>query len=511
MPNTFYKHSNRPAGFTIVELLIVVIVIAILAAITIVAFNGIQTRAEESKLQADLRNAAVIVKKDAVLDGAYPLSDVTVNEGRGFNPSAGTRLEYTSDGTSFCISATSTVRVVRAFFYDSETGLTVAGAVCPGHAEPSIGGGAGTWSEVAAGGWHTCAGNNGTISCWGRNLDGQLGRGSTSSSSLPVLVEGTLSTGGVSSMSLGAEFSCAIKNGELYCWGANTYGQLGNNTLNNILAPAEPIGGLLEGKTVTQVSAGYWHVCAIADGQAYCWGQGSSGSLGNGANPSNQQTPVAVGGVLAGKTISSIAAGGSHTCAISEGKVFCWGSNVYGSVGSGSVGGQRNTPIAVVGDVVGKTATNITTGWRHSCAIANNQVHCWGENGAGQLGNGLTTDTATSTVVSGLLSGKNATSITAGMVNIGYSCAVADEQVYCWGENNYNQLGAGLVGNQTEPVLTQGVLAGQTVTTLIAGGSHTCATSASKLYCWGRASNGQVGNGSTATSVELPTEIFLPS
>ena len=124
--------------------------------------------------------------------------------------------------------------------------------------------------------------------------------------------------------------SCAIASDDkAYCWGYNSEGNLGNNSTANSKVPvAVNTSGVLAGKTIKQISAGSSHTCAIAsDDKAYCWGSNDFGRLGNNST-ANSRVPVAVNtsGVLAGKTIKQISAGGTHTCAIaSDDKAYCWG------------------------------------------------------------------------------------------------------------------------------------------------------------------------------------------
>jgi alpha-tubulin suppressor-like RCC1 family protein len=152
--------------------------------------------------------------------------------------------------------------------------------------------------------------------------------------------------------------------------------------------------GDLSGKTILSISAGGNHTCAIAsDSQAYCWGYNSYGQLGDGTT-TNRSAPVAVttSGVLSGKTIKTISAGGSHTCAVaSNNQAYCWGRNAYGQLGDGSTN-NSSVPVAVTtsGVLSGKAILSISIGYgSHTCAIVDNQDYCWGYNTYGQLGDGL--------------------------------------------------------------------------------------------------------------------------
>ena len=200
-------------------------------------------------------------------------------------------------------------------------------------------------------------------------------------------------------VSVGNSHSCAIaSNNQVYCWGDNTYGQLGNGTTESSGSPvAVNMSGVLSGKTVLQVDAGGTHTCVLAsDNQAYCWGSNTSGKLGNNST-TTALLPVAVTrtGVLSGKTIRQISAANQHTCAIaSDNLAYCWGNNGTGRLGNNSTT-SSSVPVAVntSGVLSGKTIRYIATGNQHSCAIASdNLAYCWGYNGSGRLGNNSTTD-----------------------------------------------------------------------------------------------------------------------
>ncbi|MBP9489374.1 hypothetical protein KBE88_01255, partial [Candidatus Saccharibacteria bacterium] len=163
---------------------------------------------------------------------------------------------------------------------------------------------------------------------------------------------------------------------------------LGNETID-ITSEAN----LFEGKTISQISAGSGHSLALdSEGQIYAWGYNDYGQLGNGDTTSSN-TPVKVdaSGVLAGKTISQISAGGAHSLALdSEGQIYAWGYNDYGQLGNGDTT-SSNTPVKVdaSGVLAGKTISQISAGGAHSLALdSEGQIYAWGYNDYGQLGNG---------------------------------------------------------------------------------------------------------------------------
>lgn len=138
--------------------------------------------------------------------------------------------------------------------------------------------------------------------------------------------------------------------GEVYCWGGNDYGQLGNNTTTDSLVPVavDNTSGALAGKNVTAIDAGSHHTCAVADGQAFCWGENYSGQLGNNTI-TDSLVPAAVdttSGVLAGKTITAITTGAAHWCALANAQAFCWGGTLTGQLGNNATL-KSKVPVAV--------------------------------------------------------------------------------------------------------------------------------------------------------------------
>ena len=379
--------------------------------------------------------------------------------------------------------------------------------------------------SVSIGGGSTCAlASNHRLYCWGNNASGQLGAGTTTNSMQPLLVQsaGSLDGKTIQSTSAGNLYTCVIaSNMRAHCWGKNDYGQLGNNSTTDSLTPvAVVVSGALNGQaSIKQIAAGSTHTCAVAsNNKAYCWGDNTYGQLGNNSTASSS-VPVAVdtSGVLSGKSIVQITAGSAHTCAIaSDNQVYCWGSNANGRLGNNSTTNSL-VPVAVntSGVLSGKTVIQISAGASYVCAIASdNQVYCWGYNGSGRLGNGSTTNSSVPVAVntSGVLSGKTVRQISS---ESGQACALAsDNQVYCWGNNDNGRLGNGSTVSSSVPVAvnTSGVLSGKTVRQVSAESGHSCAlASDNNIYCWGDNTYGQLGNSSTISSSVPVLTTVLPN
>jgi alpha-tubulin suppressor-like RCC1 family protein len=294
---------------------------------------------------------------------------------------------------------------------------------------------------------------------------------------------------GASSISAGGNQSCAIQSGKAYCWGGNQDGQLGNGTTTNSGVPvAVDTSGVLPGQILAQISAGDdSNTCALSrTGKAYCWGDNEFGGLGD-ASTAGSGVPVAVdtSGVLAGKTLTQITTGGV-TCALdSTGAAYCWGGNAPAALGDASTS-PSSVPVAVdtSGVLAGKALTQITTGADHTCALdSTGKAYCWGYNQSGALGNGQTGPYSAVPVAvdtSGVLAGKTLTQITAGNR---HTCALdSTGAAYCWGGNQFGQLGDANPADSSVPVTvdTSGVLAGQTLIhhrrriSHVRGGCHWC-------------------------------------
>jgi alpha-tubulin suppressor-like RCC1 family protein len=354
------------------------------------------------------------------------------------------------------------------------------GALLP---TPSVLAAAPSATAIAAGGNHTCAVlTGGSVDCWGYNGWGQLGNGTTTNSSTPVAVSGITSA---TAIAAGGAHTCAVVgSGSVECWGYNGDGELGNGTTTQSSTPVT-VSGIT---SATAIAAGWNFTCALlADTTVRCWGGYSYGQLGGGYT----QLDAVVG--LSG--VTAIAAGGYHACALlASGSVYCWGDNGSGQLGNCCYA-MSSTPVVAAVSSYGSALTAIAAGHDHTCAVlADTTVDCWGANGDGQLGYGTWRDGGHYPVPVSGLSGVR--TIAAG----GYhTCALlSGGGVTCWGDNSAGELGNGTTTQSTTPVAVSGLT---TATAIAAGGNHTCALlTGGSVDCWGDNGYGQLGNGTTTNS-----------
>ncbi len=285
---------------------------------------------------------------------------------------------------------------------------------------------------VSAGGGTTCALTaQGAVTCWGDDELGQLGDGGATNSVVPVGVVGL--TSGVVAISSGEDHSCAVTGaGAVQCWGSDEYGELGDgSTMSSSEVPVDVVG-LSSG--VVAVSAGYYHSCALTTaGAVLCWGDNESGELGDGSI-TDSAVPGGVVGLSSG--VVAVSGGAYHTCAVTTaGAVLCWGDNDWGGLGDGSTTDSA-VPVGVVG--LSSGVVLVSAGFDYTCALtAAGAVLCWGANDYGELGDGTHTKSAVPVGVVGLSSGVVA--ISAGGTQ---ACALtAAGAVLCWGDNTVGQLG----------------------------------------------------------------------
>ncbi|PKN45204.1 MAG: hypothetical protein CVU59_09730, partial [Deltaproteobacteria bacterium HGW-Deltaproteobacteria-17] len=324
-------------------------------------------------------------------------------------------------------------------------GSNAAGALGDGttdnrsHPVPSAG--SATYLSVSAGSGHSCGvRTNGALECWGSNVEGQLGNGSTTDTNTPVGVTGLSS--GVAAVAASEYFTCAaLSDGTARCWGINDYGQLGNNTQNPSTSPVTVQN--LTG--VVSITAGEQHVCVLTSpyGSVKCWGGNLEGQLGDGTF-TERFTPV---GVLNLPNVAELRAGSRSTCIRdSTGAVWCWGRNNFGQLGNGTTTNANQR--VQVSNLAG--AVSLSVGGSHACAaLTDGTVKCWGFNLYGQLGNGTTANSSVPVAVSGL----NGMGLVA--AGGGFTCArsLHEGGLRCWGQNAAGQLGNGAIINSSLPVV----------------------------------------------------------
>ena len=355
---------------------------------------------------------------------------------------------------------------------------------------------------IAAGGESSCAVTSaGGPVCWGSNWFGQLGDNTSRTSRFPPAPVTGLSSG-VTAIAAGEYYYCALTSGgAVRCWGANLSGQLGDGSTVDRLTPVT-VSGL--GSGATAIAVGYYHACALtSSGAVLCWGNNDDGQLGSNTTTS-RSTPVAVSGL---GSVVAIAAGGFHTCAItSSGGVKCWGQNFRGQLGDNSTVDSR-TPVAVSGLANGVKA--ISAGLAHTCALTTvGGALCWGSNASGQMGDNSATPTPrpSPVAVNGMSSG--VTAIAAGR---NHTCAIASTLAFCWGANARGQLGDGTTTQRLTPAAVNGLGSGVTAISVATHltSFHTCALmNSGALQCWGDNFLGQLGNGSgTISPVVLPVGV----
>jgi alpha-tubulin suppressor-like RCC1 family protein len=353
-----------------------------------------------------------------------------------------------------------------------------------------------TFTTVSAGFVHTCGLTpTGAAYCWGANQSGQLGNGSTTEPGVPITRPVAVSGGqSFSTLTAGDGHTCGITtSGAAYCWGYNLFGQLGTGSTTNSSTPVAVSGNQIFSALV----ADGIHTCGLTgSGEAYCWGSNERGQLGVGTtsgpelcfvDPESPQAcstvPVPVTGDL---TFSALAAGTFHSCGVAtSGPAYCWGINDAGQLGNGSKT-SSSAPVLVSG---GQSFSALTAGNPYTCGlITSGAAYCWGEGDGNELGNGSFRSSLIPVPVAG---GQTFTVLAAGSV---HTCGIATSGAgFCWGETN------GRLGNETGPSTPiAAVSGGLSFISIAAGDVHSCGVASSGLaYCWGDGYFGQLGDGTT--------------
>jgi alpha-tubulin suppressor-like RCC1 family protein len=341
-----------------------------------------------------------------------------------------------------------------------------------------------TYGLVTAGGSHMCAILDAVLTCWGSNRDGQLSALPSSERGLSVQV----ALDNAVQVEAGGSHTCAlVVTKEVFCWGLNTSGQLGNGSSISSWIPVKVIGI----SNAVSLSLGNSHSCAsLSDKTVKCWGMNSDGRLGDGTLISRNYPVVARNQ----SDVKDIVAGYYHTCSLRyTGVVNCWGSNL-----AGQTAGAKLSSLGV--------ATQIATQGDFSCALLiDKTVWCWGWNNARQIvGNGPNIISSPTR----LLWADGALSLDVGNDHI---CIVTSEStIKCVGWNNVGQLGDGTNLNRTVPITVLQVTAATRV--FMGGGGwgadFTCAVvRGQKVYCWGDNSSGQVSASDPSEHLSSPTAI----
>lgn len=295
-------------------------------------------------------------------------------------------------------------------------------------------------------------------------------------------------------ISAGHAFACLLNHGNAKCFGINAYGSVGNGTTANQSIPNQ-VSGM--DSNVTDISAGTNVGCAVKSGAVYCWGYIISGGAFSSSDPITT-APRLIGGLESG--VTRVTTNDYTACAIKAGALYCWGYNAVGQAGIGSTSGTA-TPTLVVGMENGVSNVSISH-WngRHACAIKNGALFCWGENNYFQLGDGTNANRTQPQPVVAMDA-----NVTAVSVGTDFTCAIKNKQLYCWGRNGDGRLG---VGDFTDRAGPARVLAfdGKIVEDVAAGSNHTCALVEKQVYCWGHNGTGAVGDGTT-TNAATPIKV----
>lgn len=460
-------------------------------------------------------------------------------------------------GGSVVLSAALLVAIARA---DSNEGIPTLTAAAE--------------AKIAVGGLHTCAietvgGVPGSVQCWGSNDQGQLGNNTTVTSTDPVTVPGLRD---VTAITAGNTHTCALVDdgtgngtGTVKCWGLAANGQLGDGTVGDkqldltkqpnrrtpVTVVKDTSGAPLT--SVVAVSAGGFHTCAVVkdvssgNQTAWCWGDDGAGQLGDGKP--GDRTPIAQPVLGLGATVSSLALGEFHSCALlADGNIKCWGANSFGQLGVDPASLKSSaSPVTISATDLGAASSSdpppvaaITAGYGHVCALLkDNTVKCWGANNFGQLGYKTAYENASSadyqaiepkktmkpSSVPGTVRHNNHSPTlldpgTENLVDQGGVIAISAGQFHtcalitggsarCWGEGGRGQLGtdpypyssnSAQLEDSVYSVSVQGLGGAAAIT---AGGFHTCAVVGTGMRCWGYNFYGQLGSSAPGSLVPV--------
>lgn len=499
-PTLQIRKNATSRAFTIVELVIVVVVIAILAGITIIGYGNWREGITDSRVKSDaagvytgMQNARnfsktgyPVLTPGVLFDGSSATSSI-------FKSSQDVTATYIEGSKAyFCVNVVSTTRTAIKYFVDSRLGSEPKKGDCAGgEYDPSVVGvgkplifreesmgtqnmcgialdnkaycigryigdgssvfnayapaklagassliGGSAITKIVSGSMQNCAIAASRAYCWGGTITGD---GTSAHRASPLKISGNgalLDTYDVTDISVtntnNTTFACAVANARLYCWGANTYGVLGNGNSTDAPSPVATLTtGVLQNVNIVKVMTSHYQTSVISDtGKMYIWGYGLPGGT---LSTSPTEIPV-----FADKKVIKVASANYSAYVLTdEGMVYSWGSRAYGQQGDGTTSNFSKSPPSPVGLALsGKNVTDIAATSTAACAVAEGNVYCWGRNHEGQLGIGSTTDTNVPTLVQGALAGKQVRKIRAASAAADgqkYCATTTENKVYCWG------------------------------------------------------------------------------
>ena len=303
----------------------------------------------------------------------------------------------------------------------------------------------------------------------------------------PITIDLGLDTYGVQ-ISVGSDHNCVMTNfKELKCWGNNEYGQLGDGTTKYHASPIDIDFG--DGLFAKLIELGNYHSCAILnDNGLKCWGRNDSGQVGDGSR-TNQKNPIPVN-VGNNEHAIQMSLSFQHSCVITnEHNLKCWGSNQYGQIGDLSI--ERFMTPTLVHLAKDVTAIQVAISHEQFCAISNvNNLYCWGKGVISDNDNNIVT-------MKPKLIDLGSDDVEARDVAVGFwhSCVMTnDNKMKCWGSNKFGQLGDGSIETRQTPTVID-LHSNLRLHSMALGGAHTCAiTAKEELYCWGQNNYGQIGD-----------------
>ena len=365
------------------------------------------------------------------------------------------------------------------------------------------------FTSLSGGNNHSCGITNmGNSYCWGWGY--ALGTGATTSYDLPtsMVSEANMSADEkLIKIFSGSSHSCGIStSGKTYCWGIGGDGRLGNNSQADNLEPvAVDTTNLTQPMKFLEVSTYGNHSCGItSSGKVFCWGDNSNGQLGD-STFINKASPTEVdsSNLATNEMFTSVTVGKNHSCGLTNlYKAFCWGSGSVGQLGTGSILPNQDIPMSVDSSSFSPSEvfTKLASGNLFSCGLTNlSNIYCWGEGALYRLGNGSSTTKPKpeKVTLSNLAAGEKFIDFDSDT----HSCAVTNySNVFCWGNNTFGQIGDGTTINRDIPyqIDSSNLSGNEKFKSVSVGEEHSCGvTNQSRVYCWGKNSNGEIGDDST--------------